>query len=48
MIKEIKRLLDKYQTMAKGSEYVALGQVTNDLYVLLREARTLRIPKHLR
>ena len=45
MIKEIKKVQDKYQKMMKTSEYVAIGQVVNDLYQLVTEARLKRIPK---
>lgn len=46
MIKEIKKVQDKYQQMMKTSEYVSIGQVVNDLYQLIQEARIKRIPKN--
>ena len=48
MIKEIKKVQDKYQKMMKTSEYVAIGQVVNDLYELIMEAKIKRIPKNER
>lgn len=45
MIKEIKKLRDKYRKIAKNSEYVSVGQVLNDLYQLEQEVRLKRIPK---
>lgn len=49
MIKELKLMLKKYQDMQKkGSEYVSIDQVTNDLYRLQQDARLKRIPKDLR
>ena len=48
MIKEILALMEKYKDMSRRSEYVSIGQVTNDLYQLSMEARLKRIPKRLR
>ena len=45
MIREIKTLCAKYQEMQNKSEYVSIGQVVNDLYRLLGDARLKRIPK---
>ena len=48
MIKELKVMQKKYQEMSKGSEYVSLGQVVNDLHYLIVEARLKRLPKNER
>ena len=45
MIKEIRKLRDKYRKISKNSEYVSIGQVLNDLYHLEQEVRLKRIPK---
>jgi len=45
MIKEIKKLRDKYNKIAKHSEYVSVGDVLCDLYHLEQDARLKRIPK---
>ena len=45
MIKEIKALRKKYQTIAKNSEYVNVAEVLCDLHRLEMEARLKRIPK---
>ena len=45
MIKELKKMSKKYQDMAKQSEYVSIGQVINDLYQLIGDARIKRLPK---
>jgi len=34
--------------MAKNSEYVSIGQVEQDLYILETEARLKRLPKNER
>jgi hypothetical protein len=44
-MKEVKQLLKKYMEMARKSEYVSIGQVTNDLSQLLGELRIKRLPK---
>jgi hypothetical protein len=48
MIKDIKKLLEKYKDIGKRHEYIFVGHVVDDLYQLLREARIKRIPKRLR
>ena len=48
MIKEIRKLREKYKEMSKNSEYVSIGQVENDLYQLESEARIKRLPKNER
>jgi len=48
MIKEIRKLRDKYEKISKNSEYVSIGGVLNDLYQLEQEARLKRIPKNER
>jgi len=45
MIKEIKVLRKKYQTIAKHSEYISINDVLCDLYHLEQDARLKRIPK---
>ena len=48
MIREINKVFLKYKEISKKSEYVSVGEVTNDLYQLLQECRIKRMPKHLR
>lgn len=48
MITEIKSLLERYKLIQKGSEYIAIGQVINDLHALQMECRLKRIPKNER
>ena len=45
MIKEIQKLLDKYKKFPKHCEYIAIGQVVNDLYRLQQQCRLKRIKK---
>ena len=45
MLKEIKRVLEKYQQIAMQSEYVNIAEVTSDLYMLIKECRIKRLPK---
>ena len=48
MVTEIKAVLEKYQRIQKTSEYISIGEVVNDLYHLLQDARLKRLPKHKR
>jgi hypothetical protein len=48
MVKELKKMLEKYTVMSKKSEYVSISQVLNDLYYLTQEARLKRLPKRMR
>jgi len=48
MITEIKKIRDKYDKIAKHSEYVPVVEVLNDLYHLEQDARLKRIPKDRR
>ena len=45
MIKELKRILNKYMEMRKNSEYVSIEEVVNDLYYLIQSQRIKRLPK---
>ena len=45
MIKEIRKIRDKYNKIAKHSEYVSVVDVLCDLYHLEQDARLKRIPK---
>jgi hypothetical protein len=46
MIREIKKIQEKYiRLQKKNIEYVSIGEVTNDLYQLIREIRLKRLPK---
>lgn len=45
MIKDIKSVLEKYQAIQKrGSEYISIDHIINDLYHLLQDARLKRLP----
>jgi len=46
MIKEIKRLAEKYRKISLHSEYVSVNEIMCDLYRLEQEARIKRIPKN--
>jgi len=48
MIKELKKYMKKYQDMRRKSEYVDIGQVVQDFYTLIGEARIKRLPKNER
>jgi hypothetical protein len=48
MIKEIRKLRDMYEKIAKHSEYVSIQDVLCDLHHLEQDARLKRIPKSKR
>lgn len=45
MIKEIKRLKNKYMKIREHSEYVSLDQIINDLHRLEQDVRINILPK---
>jgi len=48
MIKIIRKLRDKYEKIAKHSEYVSVQDVVVDLHRLELDARLARTPKNKR
>ena len=48
MIKEIRKIRNKYNKIAEHSEYVSVGDILCDLYHLEQDARLKRIPKDKR
>ena len=48
MIKEIRKIRDKYNKIAKHSEYINIAEILRDLYRLEQDARLKRIPKDQR
>ena len=48
MLKELKKILKKYQQIAKYSQYVNVEGVINDYSCLIRECQIKRLPKNER